>query len=118
MGEPDAATDRLVFARLASGARVEQDEADCRPVPPPAPEAVPEAAVSREQRGAVHRRDFRATKRCRRGCVGQHGTVDPDAIPGNGLAKGGKAGEGGGLAMSTGFATFTAFRAACTEATL
>jgi hypothetical protein len=34
------------------------------------------------------------------------------AIPGNGLAKGGKAGEGGGLAMSTGFATFAAFRAA------
>jgi hypothetical protein len=28
------------------------------------------------------------------------------------LAKGGKAGEGGGLAMSTGFATFAAFRAA------
>ena len=38
--------------------RVEQDEAHCRPVPPAAPQAVPEAAVAGEEGGAVHGDDF------------------------------------------------------------
>ena len=52
--EADAAANGRVVAGLVGGARVQQHEAHCRPLPPPAPEAVSEAAVAGEEGGAVH----------------------------------------------------------------
>jgi hypothetical protein len=55
-GEADAAAHGRVVPSFVRGAGIEQDEAECRPLPPPAPEAVAEAAVAGEEGGAVHGR--------------------------------------------------------------
>ena len=118
-GEPDAAPDGRVLAGLVGGARVQQDEAHCRPVPPPAPEAVPEAAVAGEQGGAVHRTPiFRS---CCGPCPHHVPRDDPHGLTGGGkvgamrilaATKGGEAGEGGETSPRTAFAAFTGFRRA------